>query len=708
MSAICGLFHRDGRPASEDVIAGMSRALAHRGVEGAGTWVGGAVGLAHRASHPTLEGVAERQPITHQVTGLTLIADARIDNRAELLRSLDVDRHASIGDAELILRSYERWGTECPRHLIGDFAFAIRDQRTDTVFCARDPMGVKPFYFFLSDWLFAFASEIKALLRCPGVPERIDDAQVALHVAGLHDDRTATLYAGIHRLPAAQTLIVHAAKASRLTYWDAADASDTRFSKDEEYIDAFRDVFETAVRARLRSSVPVGATLSGGLDSSSIVCMARSVRRVDHAEPLDTFSLVFPGHSGDDLRLIDERQYIERVVSGGGITPHYVRGDLLRPLDDAARILWHLDEAHFAPNLYLHWGMFSAARGAGVGVLLDGFDGDSVVSHGFGRLTSLMRAGQWAAFETEVRGFAASHARAPLRVLEHYGQPYLSGLARRGALVEWMRASTELTRRFGLSRPGTAWRHGVQPLLSSALGNARRWIGHTRTPAFGIVHPEFASRVAQALEREAEEATRDELRSEREMHLRGLSQPLYQLTLEMADKSARAFGVEPRYPFFDRRLIEFCVSVPEDRKFAGGWPRALFRRAMEGYLPREVQWRSSKGNLSPNFDRGMRAADSEGPGLPGATRTSPLAKYVDVAKLDETAASYRKGATRGWRNPEALVLFRAAILNEWLSGSWRNAGPGSLADVPAGRLAVHSSAVAEVPADDSRREPVVC
>ena len=706
MSAVVGVFHRDGRPARADVLASMSAALGHRGA-GEGTWLHGAVGLAHRASHTTPESAAERQPVTHHGAGLTVVADARIDNRTDLLRSLGVDRHADVGDAELILRAYERWGRDCPRRLIGDFAFAIRDQRANLVFCARDPMGVKPFYFHLSDSLFVFASEIKALLRCPGVPASIDDDQVALHVAALHEDRMATLYAQIVRLPAAQTLVVESGKSSRDTYWRVEDAPATRFSTDDQYVAAFRELFDGAVRARLRSAVPLGATLSGGLDSSSVVCAARAARD-GQSSPLHTFSLVFPGHTGNDLRLIDERAFIDRVVQGGGLTPHYVRGDLLNPLADTPRVLWHLDEAHAAPNLYLHWGMFAAARDAGVRVLLDGFDGDAVVSHGFGRLTGLMRAAQWSVFEAEVRAFATHHGRTPRSVLDHYGLPYLSHLAGRGAITAWMRASRELGRRFALSRAATAWHHGLRPLASAARDGASRWIPGRSKRDLGVLHGRFGRSVEEHLTRERRESRLDAVRTEREMHIRGLSQPLYQLTLEMADKSARAFGIEPRYPFFDRRLIEFCVSVPDEQKFAGGWPRALFRRAMEGVLPREVQWRSSKGNLAPNFDRGLRASGISATAVDRA-QTANLARYVDIGKLEAAGRAYERDATRGWRNPIGLMLFRVAVLNEWLSGTWRDAGPVGPADDSAlHRRPAPAPATARELAGDSRRESVAC
>jgi asparagine synthase (glutamine-hydrolysing) len=188
------------------------------------------------------------------------------------------------------------------------------------------------------------------------------------------------------------------------------------------------------------------------------------------------------------------------------------------------------------------------------------------------------------------------------------------------------------------------------------------------------------------------------------MHINGVSNPLFQLTLEIADKCARAHGVEPRYPFFDRRLIEFCLSVPAEQKFAGGWSRATFRRAMEGSLPSAIQWRHSKGNLAPNFDRGVRALDLatvDSLRAPGA----PVGRYVHLARLRTIASDYHASPDRGWRDVDGQLLFRVVVLADWLSGAWRDAGPvgGSKGSAPRSEPVMQVRK--ETANDDSRREP---
>jgi asparagine synthase (glutamine-hydrolysing) len=603
----------------------MARALAHRGEPA--SWTRARIALAAFGTRPVVD----------PATGIVLVAHARIDNRSEL-------PPAGPSDAELILAAFRAWGQDCVPRLAGDFAFALWDPRQQLVFCARDPMGVKPFYYVHDHRQFACATEIKALLALPGVSHAIDEEQVALYLSTVAVDRVSTFYGSIRRLPAAHTLAVSRRGITLREYWRADDVRALRLGSDAAYAAAFSETFRAAVGARLRDAPPVGATLSGGLDSSAVVCTARQLG----VRPLHTFSLVFPTLEGRALRAIDERPYIDRVIAGGGLTPHLVRGDELSPLGDLDRTLANLDQPFGAPNLYLHLGMYAAAQRAGVRVLLDGFDGDTTVSHGISRLNDLAHAGQWSAFESEVRAFALHRAIAPAAVLPHFGFPLLAELARGGRLIRWATAARELARRFDLSRREVVQRYGLSPLLPRLGGDG----------APGFVRPALRRRIAERLHWLARGARTDTAATERAAHLKGLAQPLYQQTLELADQAAAAFGIEPAYPFFDRSLIELCVAVPPEQKFASGWSRLLLRRAMQGVLPPEIQWRGSKSNLSHNFAPRLRAGD--GALLRGATFDA-LAPYVDVARARDLRDRVLSGL-----EADQQTLLRLTILARWL------------------------------------------
>jgi asparagine synthase (glutamine-hydrolysing) len=622
----------------------------------------GPVALAHRLCHTTPESLTEVQPVVNQAAGLSLVADARVDNREELIALLALPGLAKHSDADLIAAAYLRWGSECVQRILGDFAFVAWNARDRTLFCARDPMGVKPFYYVRTTQFFGFASELKALLALPHVEAVVDEEQVALFLGWFHEDRSRTIFRNVMRLPAAHTMSISREHSRVGCYWNPEAAPDVRFGSDAEYAEAFRDRFATAVRARLRSVRPVGTTLSGGLDSSSILCMARRLGGPG-AAPLHAFSLVFPGLPEKELRHIDECSFMDAALREGGVQHHLVRGDTLSPMRDAVRVLSHLDEPYSTPNLYLHWGLFETANAKGVRVLLDGFDGDSVVSHGFGRLTALARAGEWDTLEAEVGAFTASHGKSTDFALQNFVLPHLTELAKRGKLVSWLRAADELTRRFRVSRRELALGFGLLPLLPESVRSlARSFERDThstdailRTPVKRVLrrHKRAAARVA----------SRSRAVSERETHVQGLSQPLYQLTLEIADKSAAAFGVEPRYPFFDRRLIEFCLGLPDEQKFAGGWPRLLLRRAMEGILPREIQWRTTKANLGPNFHRRFKSADIAEMDLAGH---DALSEYMHADRLKKLTRKYLASPNDSTFDGVATLLFRAAVLETWL------------------------------------------
>src|SRR3989442_1012999 len=207
VSGIAGLWRLDGRPTEPAELDRMLARLAHRGPDGAGAWRHGPVALGHRMLHTTPESLRECQPLVGTTGDLVLVADARIDNRAELCPLLPAPSDAT--DAELILAAYERWGEHCPEHLLGDFAFAIWDGRAQRLFCARDHFGVKPLYYHhRPSRLFAFASEIKGLLALADIPRRLNETRVAAYLVPLFEDKEVTFYEEIVRLPPAHRMVV--------------------------------------------------------------------------------------------------------------------------------------------------------------------------------------------------------------------------------------------------------------------------------------------------------------------------------------------------------------------------------------------------------------------------------------------------------------------------------------------------------------------
>lgn len=624
MSGIVGLYCLDGRPVAQADLEEMVESLAHRGPDGVGVWQDGPIGLGHRMLWTTHESLHERLPAINQAGDLVLTADARLDNRDELIAALSLAGrpHEQIPDSALILGAYEQWGDRCPEKLLGDFAFALWDRRTQVLVCARDHMGVKPFYYYRSPRVFVFASELKALLRLPQVPRRLNEVRVADYLMPMLEDKASTFYQQILRLPPAHCMVVDRQQTRLWAYWSLDSTREIRYRSDAEYAQALRALFTQAVRCRVRSPLPIGSLLSGGLDSSSIVCVARRLLAEDGRHRLHTFSAVF-----DEVPECDERPFINAVLAQGGVEPQFVRADLLSPLADLDRVLWHEDEPFYAPNLFMHWALYGAARAQGIRILFDGLDGDTTLWQRPSHLADLVRAGQWRALTREVRGLATLWQRSPWRII---------------------------------------WHFGLTPLAPDQLRKAWRWLRRRHRPPWtrhAIINAAFARRIGLAARGQALLGQHSiPARTSREDHWRRLTSGLVPFVLEVADRAAAAFALEPRYPFFDRRVVEFCLALPPEQKLSQGWTRVVMRRAMTHLLPETVQWRSGKSNLSPNFCRGLlryARAPLEEVILNDATIIQP---YIDVAAVQQL---YRRYVSQG-DEEDAMAVWRVVTLGLWL------------------------------------------
>lgn len=629
MSGIFGVYYFDGQSAKPEVLQQMSDTLAHRGSDGADIWYQDNLGLGYRLLWTTPESLLETLPL--EKGNLVITADARVDNRNELIEKLHLttDLPEKITDSEIILAAYQKWGEQCPEKLIGDFAFAIWDKREQKLFCARDSMGIKPFYYYYSPNIFVFASEIKALFCLSEVPRKLNELKVAYYLEMFCEEQTNTFYQGIFRLPSAKSLSIDHSNQKRInSYWSFDPKREIKFNSDTEYIEAFQEIFFEAVNCRLRSAFPVGSTLSGGLDSSSITCTARHLLAKSGEQQLHTFSAIFPSLPEEDLRCIDERFYMDKVKSLSGLKSHDLRADLLNPLID---ILWQDEEPISAPNLYIHQGLYQCANQQGVRVFLDGIDGDSTISHGWSYLTELAYTGRWS------------------------------------TLIEEINA---VSRRCRLSRKQILQAYVIEPLFIQPGAYIWQWlqqITHTAKPISSLVNDNFAQKVKLVPQMQKVLKSQPQLLfSSRQNHWLSLATGLYPHVMEIADKTAAKSSLETRYPFFDRRLMEFCVALPPEQKFSQGWTRAILRHAMTGILPPEVQWRISKGMLGSNFDR--RLLEKEKHTLKKTIEQPQAIKsFIDLKELNSAYDNYvSKLSQNGDHSMNVLI---GVVLDLWLKRS---------------------------------------
>jgi asparagine synthase (glutamine-hydrolysing) len=604
MSGIAGVWMMDGDPAARQRLAVMLEVMAHRGPDGCTAWAEGGVAVGHAKLRSTPESESEVLPLRAPDQCIVLTSDARIDNRRELIGRLGLGagERADLADSELILAAYRRWGGDCPGQLLGDFAFAIWDGERRQMFCARDHFGVRPFhYHYAAGNCFAFSSELKGLETLPGVADEINESWIARYLSLGGEELTNTVYEKILRLPPAHTLTVSRDRAVLNRYWSLDPEHEVRRRSSAAYEEEFRAIFFEAVRCRTRSATPVASTLSGGLDSSSIACVAAEVLRQERRDPLHAISLVF-----DDTPESDERPYIQAVLAGGAMVPHFVGMSAIAPVEAACAFGPALDGPMSTANAALDFGLASAARQAGCKVLLDGFFGDDAISHGQENFATLMRERKY--YQAAVSGLQYSrNHREPL------------GWVLRRLLLGPVTPAPVLRAWSGIRR------HTRRRPTRSIIGLYE-----------SLISTDFRARLRE-LRREDEYPARDPARPQAtRRHYDAFVNPFTTIALETDDLVAAAYGIEKRYPFLDLRLIRFAYGLPSAEKVRGGWSRSILRRSLSATVPAMVSWRTDKGDLSHWLMHAVSGADSDRLRRMIEENGEEMRPYVDLDRLRET------------------------------------------------------------------------
>ena len=564
---------------------------------GAGTprsfCVGGEVSFGCREAAASSGGGAKSLCVD-LAAGVWLAADARLDDRDALCDALGVavTERGTLADAELILRAWLRWGDDCPRHLFGDYAFALWDVRRRTLFCARDHIGARPLYYALPGEGIVFASAVEAVLAVPGVSHALDEAEVASHLARGPIDDSRTFFAAVRKLPPGHALCVawtpQGSRRTRVVRWWHPEQTPLAVpASDDAYAEQLRHLYAQAVRDRLRGceAGTVGAHLSGGLDSSSIaVYAARELKAQGHPPPL-AFDWL-PALEDAPPKPEHAREYalVDAVCVQEGL--QVVHGAL-----SAADVVDVLRRDGALPGVHIHVNEEIVQRHAaarGVRVLLSGWGGDECVSsNGLGHWQHLLLSGRWRQLAAECRDQEEAAVRFLVRIALPLVHPRLP--------VTLMRLRDGLpVRRRWLIDPAFARR--AKPPAASVW----RAIGVRRT-ALGLLQ---AGHLVDRIE-------------------------------GWAASGARR-GIEYRYPLLDRRLLEFALGLPPEQFRRGRWGRWLFRHAHTRMLPPEVCWNRDKSDPA----RSDPLRDAIGEALPAirqrlASHPPARASYVDMPRLRE-------------------------------------------------------------------------
>ncbi|MBX6321972.1 MAG: asparagine synthase (glutamine-hydrolyzing), partial [Rhodospirillaceae bacterium] len=415
---MCGIWVSLGFPPDRSRLD----AVAHRGPDGEGWRVfatrHGPLVFGHRRLAVLDTSDAAAQPMAYADGRYWLVHNGEIYNFVELRAALEDHGHrfATASDSEVLLAAYAEWGAGCLERLVGMFAFAVWDSRGQTLFAARDRFGIKPLYVLTTGRGVALASEIKQFLGLPGFTARMNAAAVQAYLAaGRSDHGAETMFAGVLQLRGGQALSLdldrwRPGEPLPIFDWYRLPPPGSARLDEAAAAERFAALFEEAVQLHLRADVPVGACLSGGLDSSAVVCTVRRLR-ADGAPALATVSACFPGTA------VDERPFMEAVLAETAAVPHYVHPRPEDVLELAERITRHQDEPFGGTSVIAQWRVFETASAAGLKVLLDGQGADEQLAgyhYAFGpHLAGLLRRGRVDAVAAGLAQRRALH-RAPL------------------------------------------------------------------------------------------------------------------------------------------------------------------------------------------------------------------------------------------------------------------------------------------------------
>jgi asparagine synthase (glutamine-hydrolysing) len=628
MTAFAGIICRDGASVPASWIRALGRCAGPaQGTIRAFPDQSAAFVEARTTFHPGAIQYAGEPRLPNSPNHPLTLADARIDNRDELMERLGLSAMDDAdADAAVIAGACARWGERAADRLLGEFAVAHWDGARLLLF--RDQLGLRAVYYFCSDTLFAFATDLRALLALPCVPRGLDDTMLADYLRGDGSGEPGrTFYEHLRVVPAGHTMTIGPGSVGRRRYWRPLQGPAVVRPDDAGYVEEMRARLVAAVECRLRDSVSPAVHLSGGIDSSTVACIAARYLRTQGRRLTALCSVLPAGYQGPES---DERPFVEAVLAQeDNIDPVWVEPPVTADLFGAVEQWFDtLAEPPYSNATNIEAMLGEAGRARRIDVVLTGIGGDFFASwHGPNTIREIARSRRWALAFREIR---ALHREQGMR---------------------WRHLIT---------------REVVAPLVAAALPDGRR-----RRNPWTSVHPELARRVDERRGRPAQWAARDISRtSPREMMAfviapGHLEQPLSHTRQVFADRFAQAL----RFPLLDQRIVEFMLGVPPDQLLKDGWTRSLMRRAMAGILPEAIRLRRDKGApFDPAVTSRIVAGRAQLREWAAATSGRACWQYVDRERFLEELSAVQRSPPWGWRPqtfPVVVMGGRIAKFVEW-------------------------------------------
>ena len=626
MCGICGVAGQ----ADESLMRAMLSRIAHRGPDDEGIYItnasiGARIGLGHRRLSIIDLSPAGHEPMSDASGQIWLTYNGEIYNFKSLRRELEGAGHRfrSDSDAEVVIYAYREWGRDFLARLNGMFALAIWDARDETLLLARDRLGIKPLYYADTPAGFAFASEIKALLVIPGIRRQVDLAALDQFMTFLWTPDPKTIFQGVHKLPPAHYLVYRDGRAETFEYWDVEFNEDETLAE-SEWVERLREQIKRSAEMQMVSDVPLGAFLSGGLDSSSLAALMTAATD----RKLTTYTF---GFKPEDLRydiLEDDVKYA-RVVGREFNTDYHEAFLEPQVIELLPKLVYHLDEPVADPAIITSYLICRTARER-LTVLISGMGGDEV-------------------FAGYPRHAAVKVAEAYNMIPSFISRPVVAALpgARPGRFTALFRNTKKLARSAALPERERYLGFGT---YFTETDKAELYAGEMRAAARGFdaysEHRRYFDRVAGA----------DFVN---QMLYVDLKTFLPCLNLTYTDKTSMASSTEVRVPLLDHELVEMAARVPARLKLKGLTRKYIFKRAAEAWLPREIIYRRKAGFSAPLrawLARDLRAMVEDLLSEANVRRRG----YFDYAVVRRLIDDNRAG-----REDNSLKIFQLLTLELW-------------------------------------------
>lgn len=537
MCGIAALFGKALDPKILQALEPMTRIVQHRGPDGEGFKYFPDAALGHRRLAIVDLSIAGVQPMCTPDGRFWITYNGEIYNHKELRKELDAPFQTQT-DTEILLAAYQKWGPRALHRLNGMFAFAIYDVHENTLFAARDRFGVKPLYYWqLPSGAVALASEIKQFTCLPGWKGMLNGQMGHDFLNwGVKDHTSQTLFKGVYQLRGGEYLHLKLGERPSPETWYCLPCNPFEGTFEEAVLH-FRNLFENAVQLHLQADVPVGACLSGGLDSSSIVCLAKNNLE-------KTFSV------RSHIQKYDESHYAQRISRHIGAEGHYITPSLSSLIEQQNALVWFQDEPFISTSQYAQWAVFELVKQQRIKVVLNGQGSDEQLAGYTGffgnRFYDLFRCLRWLQLPQEMALAKQNHPHLePINLLGNKLVPY----SIRQPMRRWLGKSSSCSGWFDVKKLG-------------ALPYDPFW-------------------------KESHSTVADQCRQQ--LLLSSLP-----MLLHYEDRNSMAHSVESRVPFLDYRLVEFLNGLPSDFKISKGWTKRVLREAMQGILPEEVRLRKDK------------------------------------------------------------------------------------------------------------------